>query len=288
LHTGPIAELRWVVAETEALRRFRDDTPASIRTQMIDVTRRWVMRDLRNGAAQTTNNGRAKEHAKRIFEQFDKSRVEDWDESRWEAFCLHLLWLICRDGIEQTPATQRPPTPFVRHRDWLLEVTGQDCDALVHDVLIRFCAAFLDQGFSDWVLPRRDSFFQSFASLYGRPLGPPDAWIRDLAGELTRIEAASLGPIESIAESLELLGVGEDEREAFLSQTLLALRGYAGMLWQVELRGDRVAHPAPPNSLIEFLAVRLVLDRIAAAYVARTAMSYRGNLANLRAAAARK
>jgi uncharacterized protein YbcC (UPF0753/DUF2309 family) len=60
------------------------------------------------------------------------------------------------------------------------------------------------------------------------------------------------------------------------------------MLWQVELRGDRVARPAPANSLVELLAVRLVLDRIAAAYVAHTAMSYHGNLANLRVAAARK
>ena len=35
-------------------------------------------------------------------------------------------------------------------------------------------------------------------------------------------------PLESIQESLSLLGVAEEESEEFLKQTLLALRGWAG------------------------------------------------------------
>ncbi|HVT29917.1 MAG TPA: putative inorganic carbon transporter subunit DabA, partial [Lacipirellulaceae bacterium] len=43
--TGPTAELRWVVAETNALRRFRDETPRPVRDRLVGATRRWVMRD---------------------------------------------------------------------------------------------------------------------------------------------------------------------------------------------------------------------------------------------------
>lgn len=288
LQVGPAAELRWVVAETDALRRFREETPAQARKNSIDSTKRWVMRDLRDGTAATADNGRAQEFADRIFDRFDKRSVESWGESDWEAFCLHLLWMVCREGVEHTVAADADPRHFMRHRDWLGEVTGQDSDELVHDVLIRFCAAFLDQGFSSWQLPHKESFLRAFCALYDRAIGKHASWKRNLAKELDPIRREALSPLESIAESLELLGVREADQTEFITQTLLALRGYAGMLWQVEQRGDRVAHPAPHNSLIEFLAVRLVLDRLAVTHVAHTAMGYQGELRNLRAAAARK
>ena len=61
-------------------------------------------------------------------------------------------------------------------------------------------------------------------------------------------------PFPRERESLTALGVPEGEWEEFLAATLLALRGWGGMIQQIEIRGDRVAHPAPPGSLLEFLA----------------------------------
>ena len=49
LRTGPTAELRWVVEETESLRTFREETPPPNRDLAITDTRHWIMRDLRNG-----------------------------------------------------------------------------------------------------------------------------------------------------------------------------------------------------------------------------------------------
>ncbi len=168
----------------------------------------------------------------------------------------------------------------------MLEATGEDSDRVVHDVLIRFCAAFLDQGLSDWQLPSRDEgLYSSFFAFYGQSFGPPDRWMRGLKRELARIRDADMGPLDSINESLEMLGVGADEQEVFIAQSLLALRGYAGMIWQMETRGDRVAHPAPEGTLIEFLAVRLILERLALAYVAKQSLAFEGPLSELRAAA---
>ena len=280
--TGPAAELRWVVAETNALRRFRDETPPSVRDRMVEATRRWVMRDLRNAVPPSQEKRRLRGLVDLLFQRFDMPHVESWSSRTWDAFCLHLLWLVCRDGVEQAPAAKRERPVPVRHRDWLLDATGEDSDQLVHDVLIRYCATFLDQGFGNWALPRRDGFYRSFVALYGRPLGPPDRWLRGLRRELTRIEAESITPLESIAESLERLGIQHDDEERFITETLLALRGYAGMIWQVESRGDRVAHPAPQGSLIEFVAVRLVLERLALAHVAHSSLGYRGRLSELR------
>ena len=43
LHTGSTHELRWVVAETDALRRFRDEVPTSVRAEMLSDTRKAVL-----------------------------------------------------------------------------------------------------------------------------------------------------------------------------------------------------------------------------------------------------
>ena len=98
--TGPAAELRWVVAETNALRRFRDETPQPVRDRVVEATRRWVMRDLRNGTAPREEKRRLRGLIDLLFERFDMRRVETWSSRTWDAFCLHLLWLVCRDGVE--------------------------------------------------------------------------------------------------------------------------------------------------------------------------------------------
>ena len=57
------------------------------------------------------------------------------------------------------------------------------------------------------------------------------------------------------------------------------------MIQQVELRADRVAHAIPSGSLTEILAVRLILDRLAVAAVARDALEFAGPLHEVRGAA---
>jgi hypothetical protein len=221
-----------------------------------------------------------------LLDRFGESTIETWSDDDWEGFTLQALWRICCDGVRDLPAFTPPPSPPIRHRDLLLEATGADADPLVNELMIRFCAAFLDQGVAHWQLPRRDEgFYRSFCALYRQPWGTPSRWMSGLARELGRLEDSRIGPLESVLESLEILGVPEEEWEEFLSSTFLALRGWGGMVQQIEIRGDRAVHPIPAGSLVEFLAVRLILDRFALAYTARSALGYTGPLDGLREAA---
>jgi uncharacterized protein YbcC (UPF0753/DUF2309 family) len=219
-----------------------------------------------------------------LFERFGAAQIETWGDEVWEAFTLQALWRVCRAGVASVPDLTPPPPPPVRHRDLLLRAAGVDTDLLVHSVLIPFCAAFLDQGLAHWPLPRRDDgFYRAFLDLYRRPGGPPDDWRRGLAAELDRLDSRGVSPLASVRESLDLLGVPETEWEGYVSATLLALRGWAGLIHFLEDRGDRAVRPIPPDSLVEFLAVRLVLDRLALAAAARDALGFTGPLAELRA-----
>lgn len=281
LHSGSVSELRWFMAETDALRHFRQEVEPAIREQTITMTRHWIMRDFLNGS--TKGDQRAKHILDSLFSQFGKESIEKWGDRKWESFVLHFLWRVCYDGAQSAKVKPNFSEKILRHRDLLLNVTGEDTDLIVHDVLIRFCAAFLDQGFGTWPLPDRElGFYHSFLQLYSGSTFGPAIELSGLRSEIQRLESSGIGPLESITESLSLLGVAEDEREEFLSQTLLVLRGWAGMVWQMETNAEWMPHTAPPGSLIEFLAVRLILDRLAVEYVMQNSFSFEGELDSLR------
>lgn len=295
LQTGPVEELRWFVAETDALSKFRADAPQPFREKIIKETRRWVMRDLRDGGDDAHRvAGTYGTHDQHLHDDlirhFGEKSIESWSEPTWEAFSLRLLWRVCRDGaLSRRSARGRSssgeipiPKP-IRHRDALLRASAEDSDALVNSILIRFCAAFVDQGFAGWTLPvREQGFYQGFANLHRNPTVAIDPWLSGLSRELDRLTKRNVSPLESIDESLQLLGVSFEERETFITATLLALRGWSGLLWQMETRPDRVAMGSPSGTLIEYLAIRLVLERLAIEYIAKNSIGYSGPLNELR------
>jgi len=282
LRQGTDAELRWLIAETDALRRFREETPPDIRRRLIDQTRRRVMRDHLGDAGAGLRPGREEVEALLTTPEFLARGIERWAESTWEAFTLAFLWRICRSGVRGVRREAGPRRGTIRHRDALQAASGVDTDLMVHEVLIRFTAAFLDQGFAPWSPPGRDGgYLRSFCDLY-RDARPIPEWLTPLPAEIKRVEAAGLSPLDCIAESLGLLGVEADEAPEYLRQTLLALRGWAGMIRQMETNAEWAARPAPAGTLVEFLAVRLVLERLALRWSASESFRTEVTLGELR------
>lgn len=274
---GKAAELEFAIAETEALRKVRNDVSAASRRMLIAETRRWAMRDFRSSGSTTVPPW-----VSQLFQQFKPEYFETWTEETWEQFTLASLWKVCQFGTNQSSREPIQAPASRRARDLVLNVVGIDPDLWVNELLVRFCAAFLDQGVSPWPLPNRDEgFFRCFLATYSAPFGPPDAWMSGLLRESRRLRTAEVSAIDCALESLRLLGTPESEWESYLSGTLLSLRGWGGMVREVETRGDRVARPIPAGSLIEFVAVRLLLDRIALSHVARTELEHRGLLSEV-------
>ncbi|HEY2839002.1 MAG TPA: DUF2309 domain-containing protein, partial [Pirellulales bacterium] len=279
LRMGPDAELRWLLSETDALRKFRSETSADVREQMIADTRRWVMRDLLHNEA--ANDPSMRGAVKALFRRFDSSKIEQWTPAVWEAFTLSLLWHTCRAGVHGVRRFAPPAAPAIRARSLLLDVTGKDTDRMLNEVLIRFCASFLDQGMASWRLPDCErGFLRAWTHLY-RDSHPVDGWMRGLPAELRRIERLGLEPLDVIDECLTDLGVAHSEREEYLTQTLLALPGWAGMIWQLETNTEWAVHPAPAGSLVEYVAVRLILERLALAHTAQDLLGDSGPLNEL-------
>jgi uncharacterized protein YbcC (UPF0753/DUF2309 family) len=278
LHSAPPEELRWFIAETEALTRFGKEVPMPIRRELVEATRHWVMRELARQSNSVSDsaighNPTAFRITPHLLRKIDARPLDCWDESTWDSATLQLLWLVCRDGVKQA---QRPVNTnaesSIRHRALLLAATGQDSDLLVHPVLIRFCAAFTDQGISNWVLPDRNKgFLHAFCTLHQSASALHESWMRPLVKMLGRIRTERRTPADIIVESLDDLAVPEQEWSDYIDGTVLALRGWAGMIWQMETRDDRVAKPVPTGSLLEFVAVQLLLERCALRHICNSA-----------------
>jgi len=194
------------------------------------------------------------------------------------------LWPACLEAVARAgprPAPRRDVP--ARHRDVMAQAGGPDTDGWIHPPLIRFLAGYLDQGLTHWAMPERQRGIHGcFLELYAAPLA---ARCGPWAGRLPRIVAedrrAGRGALASIEHSLDALGVGESGRSAFLAAELLALRGWAGIVRQIEERPDRVPARELIVTLRGYLAVRLLFERAALESAARD-MGFAGSLAELR------
>ena len=193
------------------------------------------------------------------------SRIEAWDEATWEAFTLASpVAGLPRRGRRRCPARRRRRRAGPAPRPAAARRPGVDTDLWVHDLLIRFCAAFLDQGVVALAAarPRARASSASFCALYRRPGGPPDRWLRGLAGRAGPAAGRRTSARWSRSASRSTaLGVAEAEWD----DVPVGDAARPARLGRDDPRRSRSAatgsrHPIPAGSLVEFLAVRLLLD----------------------------
>src|SRR5437764_2934917 len=250
LHGIPAAagrELSWILEETSVLSRFRTDLPANARSASAGLS------------------------------ELD-------DRAGEERRAVQRLWSACLEAVgraRESPAAATA-TP-VRHRDLLRAAFGLDTDAWIHPPLIRFLAGYLDQGLAHWSMPGRNRGIHGcFLEIYRTSLAAQcGRWARTLPRLVAEDHAAEWSALSSIANSLARLGVIDAECADYLSAELLALRGWAGIVRQIEERPDRVPARDLTVTLRGYLAVRLLFERAALAEAARQ-LSFGGPLSELR------
>ncbi|MEQ1694084.1 MAG: putative inorganic carbon transporter subunit DabA, partial [Gemmatimonas sp.] len=171
------------------------------------------------------------------------------------------LWMACLTRVRRGPALVRPDERRIRrHRDVLMELGDVDTDTAVHGELIRLGSGFLDQGQAHAVIPGRErGFLRAVTAMYRDGATAP----RDCRGAEASMRAVcerETSAEDVIRDSLEALGVRGESVEPFLLATALALPGWGGMFSRLE-RHPEDNPDGPPVTLVDFLAVRLLLER---------------------------
>lgn len=202
-----------------------------------------------------------------------------------ESLAVRALWATCRRPLltaEPAARVDARPERVRSHSELLRDVTGEDPAELVHPFLIRACAAFLDEGVAHWPMPDRErGLYAAWRALKLRGAGALPGWLSGLKEELARSEERGMGAENVVLEALSELGIPEARWDETLTRLLLALPGWAGMMHRLEQHPQDRRQGAPPASLLDFLAVRLTLERHALRDVARRRLGYTGPLSEL-------
>lgn len=194
-------------------------------------------------------------------------RAEDVAAARKRILALAL------ERVDELP-TARPGTLLLStvRPEMAIEISE-----MVDGFLLRVLPAFLDLGSAPWPMPGRERGLLEAVRWLGRtPLGAPEPWLADLEARLgSNTSARTL-----IVECLERRGDADTGWPNVLHEALFALPGYAGMIHRLE----HVEHERPPRvdvKLLDYVAVRLVVEELALTDVARRLLGRRATLATL-------
>jgi uncharacterized protein YbcC (UPF0753/DUF2309 family) len=150
-----------------------------------------------------------------------------------------------------------PPLSLANHgirNVWLTQLEV-DLNSLVHPILFRLLANFLDQGISRWSLPKIDEhFWDCIVRLAQNSLLPLDPLNEPLVQELL-----AETPDKVIAACLKKIVGDEQLYEQYLLEVLLSHPGWAGMVHVIE-HNPKALLSRRKISLKELLAVELVIE----------------------------
>ncbi|MDX2503582.1 MAG: DUF2309 domain-containing protein [Gammaproteobacteria bacterium] len=138
-------------------------------------------------------------------------------------------------------------------------ITGIDLMEDIRPVLLRYLSSYLDQGMAAWhPIDREQGFYYSWKQSAQDDL----AWIFEGFDDWTdNLNSLPDDPMDTIIQELHRQGIATQRWTGYLQRLALELPGWSGMfLW-------RHAHPGYdgqtyPVNMLDYLAVRLVLERL--------------------------
>jgi hypothetical protein len=172
---------------------------------------------------------------------------------------LRLLFDAC---LARTVSHEEEPVP------------ANAVDEIIHPWLIRLSSVFLDQGMAYWSMPHREKgFYASVQKLLSQPGAVLPRYLKGLDEEFRRQKHLAFSGVDSVLDYLDSERVHESDWESVLRTELLALAGWAGLMRRIEEDAALAQHESVPASLMDFLAVRLTMARVAARMAAAEAVT---------------
>ncbi len=163
--------------------------------------------------------------------------------------------------------------------DFLRRMTGLDLTSRVNHYMIKWCAAFLDEGIAAWSMPGRNRGFYAAWKVLAR-----HDWsliFTGVRGWREAVRGLPDRPEDALIHTLHGLGIPEDHWTDYLARRLVQLPGWAGL---IKWREHQPRHPRQqhePIDLVEYLAVRLFCESLLIKHVCRTVWGLDGTARSL-------
>ena len=142
--------------------------------------------------------------------------------------------------------------------DWLGLLAGASLVNQINDQMIKWTAAFLDEGMAGWEMPERhNGFYRAWRELATRDYSGLFLGIKNFPGKICDLPAS---PEDAIALSLKRLGIPEQRWTDYQSRQLAQLPGWAGFIRWLDENPDYPAQKKHPIDPVQYLAVRLFYE----------------------------
>lgn len=307
----PHGSLRWQVGRAKGTRRFRPDLAPETRAALLhrawqdlqvtpacDLTPRHLEAPGTLPPLQRYSQWELEAYAVSAlwaaalvkFGLRDPVSVEE-QESRVMEALLHRILGVARDGAlppglgrSAQEALERDLGgigPEATLGEFCERLTGARLTAQINDQMIRWCAAFLDEGLAGWPMPGRErGFYTAWRALAERDLA---GWFLGVKGSTKKIRQLPPQPEDAILSVLRTLGIPETHWTGYLTRHLAALPGWASMVKWREVHPDYDMQARYPIDLHQYLAVRLFYEAELVATLCRQEWGVAGTVPALHA-----
>jgi uncharacterized protein len=240
--------LTWALELEGATNRFRSDFPESSRKTLIDRTIRECEQCRHDPEGAYLNN-------------LWKSALSSFKLCDPRSNYPSVQTSDLRDS--EAPAFGSPVVPVDLPADrtlsdWLDGLTGSALVETINNQMIKWIAAFVDEGVAGWVMPWRErGFYSAWRELAQEDLSHKFLGIQN---GRKKIQELPDDPEETLFMRLHAFGVPSERWGEYLSRHLAQLPGWAGF---IRWRGDNPGYPAQhhyPIDPLQYLAVRLFYE----------------------------
>lgn len=283
-------QLGWMIEESQSLNRFQADVSDISRVTLLESAKRseeGAITDLWQAVLERLGLEHFVLHPEALMDlspELAESILDNQsNESYAEASSMDepLIHIRTRkESHRQFEQLQHRVGREITLGEMLKSLTGIDILEEIRPNLVRQIANFIDQGLASWHNSARpQGFFQSWRKSAAEDL----VWIfTDLPEWRDELEILPEDPIDTILVELQRMGIDNELWGSYLERLALELPGWSGMfLWRNQHPGYESSEELPVE-MIDYLAVRLVLERLYAQRVCRQHWQIEANLDLLR------
>jgi uncharacterized protein YbcC (UPF0753/DUF2309 family) len=262
-------QLNWRMDETRALEKLDGELPDEIRKALLKRAKAQGMEtesaltvDLWQACLEALHLPASQPHPEELLDlapEQAETMLHDMLEGTDETKSASATQLMRQSANERLGQLIEKIGRQHSMRDFLLCLTGEDLLDEIRPQLVRQLSNFLDQGYAGW---RPQETRQGFYNFWLSQIMQDPNWLmQGITGWRQHLELMHEDPMETIISELERMGLDQTRWCGYLERLALELPGWSGMvLW-------RHNHPdyqdlAAKIDMIDYLAVRLVLERI--------------------------
>ncbi|PIR00637.1 MAG: hypothetical protein COV66_05645 [Nitrospinae bacterium CG11_big_fil_rev_8_21_14_0_20_45_15] len=235
----PLSLLEWELSGGGAVKRFRKDLSEESRKKNIERTIK---------------------ECELVQESPEEACLKNLWESVLATFELsdfHTSSQMSEELHAQTSAPiSLPPQRTIS--DWVDGLTEAVLVEQINNQLIKWLAAFLDEGLAGWEMPgREEGFYHVWRSLAQEDFSGQLLGIKDFT---QKVHCLSEAPEDAILSSLDQLEIPHEQRKDYLSRQLSSLPGWTRYIRWLGEHPTYHAQLKHPIDTTQYLAVRLFYE----------------------------